>query len=105
MDLKQIIDSVFIKQKSGKIAKERLSCSGCGYTWVEMVGHIIGKGEGTEDLHLRLGPNIRDECLRCETNTITCEKCGSHNIYITVSDETPLERFSFKGITIVSRQF
>jgi len=74
---------------------KRYHCSGCGYTWIEYVGHIVEKREGLEDMHFRIGDGAPSEC----------QKCGCCFIFeITLAEANQHLKGNFEGIRRILRE-
>lgn len=48
-----------------ELEMKRYSCPDCGYTWIELVGLIVEKRKGLDDIHLRIGDTMPSECQKC----------------------------------------
>lgn len=78
-----------------ELKKKRYCCACCGYTWIEFVGLIIEKREGSDDLHFRIGYGTPPEC----------PVCGCDLVYeIALSEENQQIEASFEGIKIILRE-
>ena len=100
----EIIEEIASRKKTGELSKKRVACAHCGSTWIELVGLIITRKEGSEDICLRIGMES-ENCQTCRYRPLECQECGSKDVYeITfveeVSEKVPL---SFKGIKKVTR--
>jgi len=74
---------------------KRYYCPNCGYTWLEFVGLIIEKRNGSDDVHLRIGDGTPSEC----------EKCGCCSVFeISPSEENPQLKGRFEGVKRIVRQ-
>ncbi len=104
LEIIEIIKEIENRKKTGELSKKRVACARCGSTWIELVGLIVGKKEGSEDLCLHIGMES-ENCQSCRFRPLECQECGSKDVYEImfaeeVSEEAPL---SFKGIKKVSR--
>lgn len=91
-------------RKTGELSRKRIACASCGTTWIELVGLIIGKKEGTEDLCLRIGMES-ENCQTCRHRPLECRECGSKDVYeITFAEGASVEvPLSFRSIRKVAR--
>jgi len=92
------------RKGEGELIKKRVTCASCGSTWVELVGLVVGRKDGLDDLCLRVGMES-ENCQTCRFRPLECNQCGSKDVYEImfaeeISEEAPL---SFKGIKRVSR--
>jgi len=104
MKLKEALQEIQNRNSSEELTKKRFACAHCGTTWVELVGLVIGRKDGKEDLCLRIGMES-ETCETCRMKARECQQCGSKDVYEIrfaeeVSEEVPL---SFKSIKTVSR--
>jgi len=104
MKLKEVLQEIENRNSSEELTKKRFACAHCGTTWVELVGLVIGRKDGKEDLCLRIGMES-ETCETCRMKARECQQCGSKDVYEIrfaeeVSEEVPL---SFKSIKTVSR--
>ena len=104
MRITEIVKEIENRREEGELNKKRVTCAGCGSTWVELVGMVVGQKEGSEDLCLRIGMES-ENCQTCRFRPLECKECGSKDVYEImfaeeISEEVPL---SFKGIKRVSR--
>lgn len=104
MQLKEILQEIENRNSTEELEKKRFACAQCGATWVELVGLVVGRKDGKEDLCLRIGMES-ETCQMCRRQARECQECGSKDVYEIrfaegVSEETPL---SFKGIRTVNR--
>jgi len=104
MKLKEVLQEIENRNSSEELIKKRFACAHCGTTWVELVGLVIGRKDGKEDLCLRIGMES-ETCETCRMKARECQQCGSKDVYEIrfaeeVSEEVPL---SFKSIKTVSR--
>ena len=104
MEITEIIKEIENRKKIEKLSKKRVTCARCGSTWIELVGLIVGRKEGSEDLCLRIGMES-ENCQTCRYRPLECLECGSKDVYEImfaeeISEEVPL---SFKGIKRVGR--
>ena len=104
MKLKEALQEIQNRNSSEELTKKRFACAHCGTTWVELVGLVIGRKDGKEDLCLRIGMES-ETCETCRMKARECQQCGSKDVYEIrfaeeVSEEVPL---SFKSIKKVSR--
>jgi len=104
LKITEIIKEIENRTGEGELIKKRVTCAGCGSTWVELVGVVVGRKEGSEDLCLRIGMES-ENCQTCRFRPLECKECGSKDVYEImfaeeISEEAPL---SFKGIKRVSR--
>jgi len=104
MKLKEALQEIENRDSTEELTKKRFACAHCGKTWVELVGLVIGRKDGKEDLCLRIGMES-ENCQTCRMQARECQECGSKDVYEIrfaeeVSEEVPL---SFKGIRTVSR--
>ena len=100
MKLAEVSQEINQRESIEDLTKKRFACASCGSTWVELVGFVIGRKSGKEDLCLRIGMES-DACQVCRMKTRTCQECGSKDTYEVRFEkkisETPLK---FKGIKI-----
>jgi len=104
LEIIEIIKEIENRKTAGDLGKKRVACAHCGSTWIEIVGLIVGRREGSDDLCLRMGMES-ENCQTCRFRPSECPKCGSKDVYEImfaeeVSKEVPL---SFKDIKKVSR--
>jgi len=104
MKLEEILQEIENRDSTEELIRKRYTCAQCGATWTELVGLVIGRKEGKEDLCLRVGMES-ETCQVCRQKARECQGCGSKDVYEIrfaeeVSEETPL---SFKGIRTVNR--
>jgi hypothetical protein len=107
MKLIEVFHEISQGESEVELVKKRFACASCGSTWVELVGLVIGKRSGKEDLCLRIGLES-DGCQVCRMKTRVCQECGSKDTYELkfereISD-TPLNFRSIKTINRVSGQ-
>jgi len=86
------------------LAKKRFACAHCGNTWTELIGLVVLRKGGNEDLCLRIGMEP-ETCQMCRLQARECQKCGSKDVYeINLAKEIPEGvSLSFKDIRTVSR--
>jgi len=105
MKLKEVIQEIENRNSTEELAKKRFACAHCGTTWIELVGLVIGRKDGKEDLCLRIGMES-ETCETCRMKARECQECGSKDVYeIRFAEEVSEEDYpmSFKGIRTVSR--
>ena len=104
MKATEIVKEIENREGEWELMKKRVTCANCGSTWIELVGLVIGRKEGTEDLCLRVGIES-ENCQTCRYRALECPECASKDVYeIMFADEVPNEApLSFKGIKRVSR--
>jgi hypothetical protein len=104
MKLAEVSQEINQRESIQDLTKKRFACASCGSTWIELVGFVIGRKSGKEDLCLRIGMES-DACQVCRMKTRTCQECGSKDTYEVRFEkeisETPL---NFKGIKIRGNQ-
>jgi len=100
----EIVKEIENRGAEGDLIRKRVACAGCGSTWTEYVGSVIGHKEGTEDISLRIGIES-ENCQTCRHRALECPKCASKDVYeIKFAEEIPKGApVSFKGIKRVSR--
>jgi hypothetical protein len=86
------------------LEKKRFACAHCGSTWTELVGLVVLRDGGNEDLCLRIGMEP-ESCQMCRLQARECQKCGSKDVYeINFAKEIPKgTQLSFRDIRTVSR--
>jgi hypothetical protein len=104
MKLEEIFQEIKGRDSTEELVKKRFACANCGMTWIEIVGLVIGRRDGKEDLCLRIGMES-EACQFCKMKARECQKCGSKDVFelkfeAEISEEVPL---NFKGIKIVHR--
>jgi 5-methylcytosine-specific restriction endonuclease McrA len=104
MKLKEIVQEIENRNSTEELTKKRYACAHCGSTWIELIGLVVGRKDGNEDLCLRIGMES-ETCETCRMKARECQRCGSKDIYEIrfaneVDNGVPL---SFKGIRRVSR--
>ena len=104
MKLKEIVQEIENRNSTEELTKKRYACAHCGTTWIELIGLVVGRKDGNEDLCLRIGMES-ETCETCRMKARECQRCGSKDIYEIrfaneVDNGVPL---SFKGIRRVSR--
>jgi len=78
-----------------ELGMKRYHCPNCGYTWVELVGLIIEKRNGLDDLHLRIGDGTPSEC----------QKCGCCSAFeISLSEGNQQLKGRFEGTRRITRE-
>lgn len=92
------------RNSTEELTKKRFACAQCGNIWTELVGLIIGRKDGDEDLCLRIGMEP-ETCQTCRLRARECQQCRSKDVYEInfaeeVSEGSPL---TFKGIRTVNR--
>lgn len=84
-----------------ELVKKRFACASCGSTWIELVGLVVGRKSGKEDICLRIGLES-DACQVCRMKTRICQDCGSKDTYELRFEkdvsETPLNFRSIRTI-------
>ena len=103
MKLADAFHEITQRESEEELVKKRFACASCGSTWVELVGLVIGRKNGKEDLCLRIGLES-DACQVCRMKTRTCQECGSKDTYELRFErnisEVPL---SFRSIKTINR--
>jgi len=104
MKLKEVVQEIENRNSTEELTKKRYACAHCGSTWIELIGLVVGRKDGNEDLCLRIGMES-ETCETCRMKARECQRCGSKDIYEIrfaneVDNGVPL---SFKGIRRVSR--
>ena len=104
MRITEVIKEIENRKGEGELIKKRVTCAGCGSTWIELVGLVVGQKEGTEDLCLRTGLES-ENCQTCRYRPLECPQCSSKDVYEImfaeeISEKAPL---SFKRIKRISR--
>lgn len=104
MKLKEIVQEIENRNSTEELTKKRYACAHCGSTWIELIGLVVGRKDGNEDLCLRIGMES-ETCETCRMKARECQRCGSKDVYEIrfaneVDNGVPL---SFKGIRRVSR--
>ena len=105
MKLKEIVQEIENRNATEELTKKRFACASCGITWIELVGLVIGRKDGIEDVCLRIGMEP-ETCQTCRMKARECQNCGSKDVYeIRFTDEVSEEEFplTFKGIRRVNR--
>ncbi len=107
MKIAEVFNELSQREPQEELVKKRFACASCGSTWVELVGLVIGKRSGNEDLCLRIGLES-DACQSCMQKTRVCQECGSKDTYELKFEkdisEAPLNFRSIKAIYRVSGQ-
>lgn len=86
-----------------ELIKKRFACASCGSTWVELVGLVVSKRSGKEDLCLRIGLES-EACQMCRMKTRVCHECGSQDTYELKFEREVLEApLNFRSIKTVNR--
>ena len=80
MKLLDIAQELSHRDSIEELTKKRFACANCGTTWIELVGLVIGRKSGKEDLCLRVGMES-EGCQVCRMKTRTCQECGSKDVY------------------------
>lgn len=80
MKLAEVFQEINQRDSVQDLTKKRFACASCGSTWIELVGLVIGRKSGKEDLCLRIGMES-DACQVCRMKTRTCQECGSKDTY------------------------
>ena len=104
MKLKEVVQEIENRNSTEELTRKRYACAHCGSTWIELIGLVVGRKDGNEDLCLRIGMES-ETCETCRMKARECQRCGSKDIYEIrfaneVDNGVPL---SFKGIRRVSR--
>lgn len=104
MKLKEIVQEIENRNSTEELTRKRYACAHCGSTWIELIGLVVGRKDGNEDLCLRIGMES-ETCETCRMKARECQRCGSKDVYEIrfaneVDNGVPL---SFKGIRRVSR--
>lgn len=104
MKLRDVLQDIENRNSLEELTKKRFACSHCRNTWVELVGFVIGRKDGKEDLCLRIGMES-EACGTCRMKARECQECGSKDVYEIkfakeASEEFPL---NFRSIKSVSR--
>ena len=103
MKVTEIVKEIKDRGGEAELIKKRVACAGCGSTWIEFVGSVVGHKEGLEDLSLRIGFES-ENCQTCRHRPLECPKCASKDVYeIPFAERVPDTSLNFKGITKVSR--
>jgi hypothetical protein len=104
MKLEEVFQELKNMDSIEKLSLKRFACANCGATWVELVGVVVGRRSGREDLYLRIGQES-EACQLCRMKTRTCQGCGSRDIYELRFEKAIKEgQLNFKGIRTVSRR-
>jgi hypothetical protein len=86
-----------------ELVKKRFACASCGSTWVELVGLVVSKRSGKEDLCLRIGLES-DGCQVCRMKTRVCQECGSKDTYeLKFEREISDAPLNFRSIRTINR--
>jgi transposase-like protein len=104
LEMIDVVNEIKGRKNSGQLNKRRVVCAHCGKTWIELVGVIVSKKDGVEDIYLRVGTES-ENCQVCRFRTLECPKCGSKDVFeIKFAEEIPDEvPLSFRDIKKVSR--
>ncbi|MEM2917101.1 MAG: hypothetical protein QXN63_01935 [Candidatus Bathyarchaeia archaeon] len=105
MEIRKILREIENGNFTEELTKKRYACAKCGTTWTELVGLVIGRRNGNEDLYLRIGLES-ENCQTCRFRPRQCQQCGSQDVYeINFSEEIPENvPLSFKAIKTISRR-
>ncbi len=103
LEITEVIAEIEKRKKSGELIKKRFTCIHCGKTWIEFVGVIVGRKEGSEDLYLRVGAES-ENCFACRWRALKCENCSTNDVYEVAFPKKNHEEvaLSFKAIKKVA---
>ena len=103
MKLADAFHEINQRESNEELVKKRFACASCGSTWIELVGLVIGRKSGKEDLCLRIGLES-DACQACRMKTRTCQECGSKDTYeLRFEKEISEAPLNFRGIKTINR--
>ena len=80
MRLSEIVQELQNRDSIEELTEKRFACANCGRTWIELVGLVVGRKGGNEDLCLRIGLES-ESCQVCRMKTRICQDCGSKDVY------------------------
>ncbi len=103
MNLSEIVQELKNRDSAEELTRKRFACANCGATWVELVGIVVGKKNGEEDLCLRIGMES-ESCQVCRMKTRVCEGCGSRDVYeLRFEKSVSSPPTNFKTIRTINR--
>ncbi len=103
MKLAEILQELKSRDSTEELTKKRFACANCGATWIELVGIVVGRIKGQEDLCLRIGLES-EACQVCRMKTRVCQECGARDVYeLRFEKEVAEAPMNFRGIKTVNK--